>query len=206
MDKNIDWPNKNANPKAVAHAAVGNADKLKQSGKDVGLVDPPIQSLHPTSGGQGDVEEKPAKDFKIVTQPHLNFRHGPDYIEYDEPFADLQDDEAFFVPVPEGGTTDKLMFDLNKKVSGYIKQTSEIELDENGDEIFEVVVIKTKKRNDDGTIQLDGEGKPIVGANQTTRPKYINACNFIVKAVVKGDEIADGEEADSDGALVIRVM
>ena len=110
-----------------------------------------------------------------------------------------------FIPVEKGGTTDKLMASIQKMAHQFREAGATSETDENGDQVRESVVIETKKRTDDGLIQLDGAGKPIVGANQTNRYKMIYSSNFTVKPIVKGDEMGNGK-ADSDGVLVVRVF
>lgn len=94
----------------------------------------------------------------------------------------------------------------SKQVDQYRKQNSEVERDENGDDIMIDLAINQKKRNEDGTVQLDG-GVPRLGIKSGFTPKLIGP-NFVVKTVIKGDKLAvgdDGQEADKDGALVIRM-
>lgn len=92
---------------------------------------------------------------------------------------------------------------MHKQVDQFRKQNSEVEKDEDGDDVMEDVAINKKKRNDDGTIQLDGD-TPRLGIKSGFRPRLIGP-TFIVKAVVKGDELAENNEADGDGVLVIRM-
>lgn len=109
-----------------------------------------------------------------------------------------------FIPVPKSRTTDQLMLEMYKSVDQYRKQNSEVERDENGDDIMEDVAINTKKRNSDGTVQLD-DGIPRLGISSGFRPKLLGP-NFVVKAVVKGDSLADGgDKANADGVLVVRM-
>lgn len=206
--------NRNNNPRVAQHQALDDPDTRKQSGKDIGLVDAPLVSINPTSGNQkltGD--GKQPKDYKIFDHANqrLNNPAASTYVsEFRYPFDKLEIDQGFFVPVTEGTTTDKLMDQVHDQINIYREQTAECEKDKEGNDVWESVVIQTKKRTDDGVIQLDSFNKPIVGANQTNRPKLIYAANFIARPVVKGDNMLDegkGEEiADSDGVLVIRVL
>lgn len=95
------------------------------------------------------------------------------------------------------------MSNLYKQVDQFRKQNSEVERDEDGDDVMEDVAINKKKRNEDGTVQLDGD-VPRMGIKSGFRPKLVGP-NFVVKAVVKGDKIAEDDEADRDGALIIRL-
>lgn len=215
------WPNANpgtkpaatpptpphANPDAVDHAQIGAVDK-KEGGKDMGLVHAPIVSMHPTSEQQGDANAK-VGEHRMIANANFKLNHYlPEigHVDFSYPFQDLEINQGMFIPVEKNGTTDALMSKLHKQVYQYRKQNSEIERDENGDDIMEDVAINVKKRNEDGTVQLDGD-KPRLDIKAGFRPKLVGP-NFVVKAVVKGDSITmdkDGEKADSDGALVIRL-
>lgn len=190
------------NPNAVNHAQIGS-DTKQEGGKDMGLVKPPIVSLHPTSQKQGEADAKIGK-HKIID--NANFKLGVDtsgHVDFNYPFSSLVVSQGMFIPVEENSTTDKLMLKLYKQVDQYRKQASEVERDEDGDDVMEDVAINKKKRNDDGTVQLDGD-TPRLGIKSGFRPKLIGP-TFAVKAVVKGDELAKNNKADSDGALIIRM-
>lgn len=202
------------NPDAVEHAMIAEGGSKKQEGgRDEGLVNPPTVSMHPTSQPQGEavaeigehrmIDEVNFGMFKtsvaVATQMDLNY-----------PFEEMDIGQGMFVPVEQGSTTDKLMAKLYKQVDQFRKQYSEQEVDENGDTVMEDVAINIKLRNEDGTVKLDGD-TPRLSIKSGFRPKLIGP-NFAVKAVVKGDKIGwagDGEddydEADADGALVIRL-
>jgi hypothetical protein len=188
------------NPDAVNNALLKSADE-PEGGKEMGLVKAPTVSLNPTSAKQVD-----AKKIKPVFIDAANFKlnhYLPEagHVAFDYPFTDLKVGQGFFMAVET--TTDALVSKLYKQVDQYRKQNSEVERDENGDDVMEDVAINQKKRNEDGTVQLDG-GVPRLGIKSGFRPKLIGP-NFVVKAVVKGDTIAEGKEAESDGVLVIRM-
>lgn len=191
-----------ANPDAVEHAAIGEVEK-QQGGKDMGLVHAPIVSMHPTSQQQGEAEPN---NYRIIEAANVRLNHYLStnaHITIAYPFEDLSIGNGMFVPVEENSTTDKLMAKLYKQVDQFRKQNSEVERDEDGDDIMEDVAINKKKRNEDGTVQLDGD-TPRLGVKSGFRPKLVGP-NFVVKAVVKGDDLGDNDKADSDGALVIRL-
>lgn len=193
--------NKPTNTNRVEHQAISEAKPFSESGKDIGLVNSPIVSLHPTSGSKGDQH----KDFEVFDNANRHLNHtGPKY-DFAYPFLDMNIGQGFFVPVEPNSNIDKLMAHLHRAVEAFHKQTSVEEKDENGDDVMESVTVLPKKRTQDGVIQLDGAGKPIVGANHTNRPKLIHMAQFVIKSAVKDDELAEGRKADSDGALVIRV-
>ena len=221
MQPQTDWPNANGdvgkpmhpdpnafkephgNPEAVEHQAIEEGGKnAKAGGKDMGLVDPPIVSLNPTSATPAN--EADDEHFEVIDAANLNL--GVDtsqHIDFKYPFADLETLQGFFVPVKPGNTTDKLMMAVHKQITQYVKQVSVPEKDEDGDDVLEDVAINKKKRNDDGTVQLDGD-TPRLGIKSGFRPKLIGP-TFTAKAVVKGDQLSENNEADSDGVLVIRM-
>lgn len=193
-----------ANPNAMEHAAVEPVTK-QQGGKDMGLIHAPVVSMHPTSEPQGEQKAK-IGEHRIIENANFKINHYlPEigHVEFNYPFADLQLNQGMFIPIEENSTTDALMSKLYKQVDQYRKQNSEVERDEDGDDVMEDVAINKKKRNDDGTVQLDGD-KPRLGIKSGFRPKLIGP-NFIVKAVVKGDEIGENDKAEHDGVLVIRL-
>lgn len=194
------------NPNAVAHQSLQQQDQFKESGKDIGLVNSPITSINPTSGTQLQDNGPEGDDIEIIDEPN-RYLNADDKKQqnFKYPFDKVDIGQGFFVPVEKGNTTDALMGTLHRDIAMFREATGECEKDINGDDVWESVVIQTKKRKDN-VIQLDGAGKPIVGANQTNRPKLIYSANFIARAVVKGDEISDGQEAETDGVLVIRVV
>lgn len=192
-----------ANPNAVEHAAIKPVDQ-QEGGKDMGLTHAPTVSLHPTSEQQG--QKAKIGEYRIIDNANFKLNHYlPEigHVEFNYPFEDLELNQGMFIPVEQNSTTDALMSKLHKQVNQYCKQNSEIERDEDGDDIMEDVAINKKKRNEDGTVQLDGD-IPRMGIKSGFRPKLIGP-NFIVKAVVKGDEIGDNDKAEHDGALVIRL-
>lgn len=204
-------PNPNAfqpdNSNAVDHAQVGNKNEFEGSGKDMGIRGAPIKSMHRTSQPQGAVAEETAKpDFKIIDNANIKLNHfipAHGHYNFAYPFNDLEVGQGMFIPIPKNGTTDKLVAHMHKQIDQFRKQNSEVEKDENGDDVMEDVAINVKKRNDDGTIQLDGN-EPRLGIKSGFRPKLIGP-SFTVKAVAKGDELSENNEADGDGVLVIRL-
>ena len=194
--------NSHNNPDAVASALLKPADSNNEGGKEMGLVKPPITSLHPTSEDQ--TKSKEASEPVMISKANVQLNHylpEAGHVEFGYPFADLEIGDGFFIETET--TTDALMAKLYKQVDQYRKQNSEIERDENGDDCMIDMAINQKKRNEDGTVQLDG-GVPRLGIKSGFTPKLIGP-NFVVKAVVKGDKLAEGNEAESDGALVIRM-
>lgn len=192
---------KSLGSKRVEHQAIADQNTFKNSGKDIGLVHAPIVSLNPSS----DNKKVEPKSFDVFDSPNRYLNHtGPRY-DFAYPFIDMNIGQGFFVPVQPNSNIDNLIAHLHRAIDAFHKQTSVEEKDENGDDILETVTVLPKKRTPDGIIELDGFGKPIVGANHTNRPKLIHMAQFVIKSAVKDDEIAEGRKADSDGALVIRV-
>ncbi len=193
------------NPNAVDHAVLHPNEDRREGGKDMGLVKPPIVSMHPTSAKQGEADAK-IGDHTIIDKANFKLNHylpEAGHYQFAYPFEDLVPGQGMFIPVEENKTTDNLMNKLYHQIDQYRKQASEVERDENGDDVMEDVAINQKKRNEDGTVQLDGS-VPRLGIKSGFRPKLIGP-TFVVKAVVKGDTLAENNEADGDGALVIRM-
>lgn len=204
--KSIEKTNPNTNKEL--HPAIESSDDKKESGKDIGIRGAPVISINPTSGSaKGDNEKR--EEVRVFDNANRFINHVGVVHDFFYPFDKMENGQAFFVPVEKNSSTDKLVAHLHDQIFKFLQQVSECEKDEKGDDVWESVVIQTKKRTTDGYIQLDGFNKPIVGANQTNRPKLIHAANFIVKPVVKGDSLTmdeDGTKAETDGALVICVM
>lgn len=192
------------NPDAVEHAQLNPTADRKEGGKEMGLVHPPIVSMHPISANEADTE---IDEHRIIENANFKLNHympQQGHVQFNYPFEDLEVGQGMFIPVEKGKTTDALMNKLHSQVDHFRKQQSEIERDENGDDVMEDVAINVKKRNDDGTVQLDG-GVPRLSIKSGFRPKLIGP-NFVVKSIVKGDKIdGDENEAEGDGALVIRM-
>jgi len=194
--------NPHNNKDAVNNALLKPADSNNEGGKEMGLAHAPITSLHPTS--EDYTTKADAPKLKMISNPNVQLNHylpEAGHVEFEYPFEDLGIGDGFFIEAET--TTDALMSKLYKQVDQYRKQNSEIERDENGDDIMQDIAINQKKRNEDGTIQLDG-GVPRLGIKSGFVPKLIGP-NFVVKAVVKGDKIGTNGEAGADGALVIRM-
>jgi len=181
------------------HPTVIDDDTLKASGRQVNAVNESIKSVHPSTNSKSD------EDFKMIDNAIVTPDLDEDSFKY--PFFDMEIGQGIFIPVETNSTIDKLMKDLHQQIEMFRRQTADIEKDENGDNISEIIIIHEKKRNPDGTIQLNDANKPNEGANQTIRPKYIYAYNFTVRSVIKDDELVeDGQKAESDGALLVRVL
>lgn len=193
------------NPNKVDHAQLHPNENRNEGGKEMGLVKPPITSLHPTSSSQTEDDEP---EFRMIDNANFkiqHYMHSAAHTEFRYPLEDMEPGQGMFIPLAKGKTTDSLMSEMHRIVDAYRKQNSEVEKDENGDDVMEDVAINVKKRNDDGTVQLDG-GVPRLTVRSGFRPKLIGP-SFTVKAVVKGDKLAndDSEEADTDGVLIVRM-
>lgn len=198
---------KHPNPDAVDHAMIGEAGGGKQAGgRDESQVAAPTVSLYPTSQPQGDAKAE-IGEHRIIDKAslRLNSTTVPDqaWLDLNYPFEEMDVGQGMFIPVEQNSTTDALMSKIYKQVDQYRKQNSEVEHDEEGDDVMEDVAINKKLRNEDGTVKLDGD-KPRLGIKSGFRPKLIGP-NFAVKAVVKGDKLSENDEADADGVLVIRL-
>ncbi len=129
----------------------------------------------------------------------------PEDTDFAYPFVDMDVDQGFFVPNESGQTTLQNAKRLSAHVAAANKLFQVVELNEDGDEVWEDVYVRTTKRNPDGSVQLDGAGKPIIGHDPVSRPNVIYSRRFIARPITKGDAFAD-KTADVDGVLVVRVV
>lgn len=158
---------------------------------------------HVDFGSETDeaVAPVPPKEFKIVDD--ANYLLKSDVI-YAYPFNELAVGQGLFIPVEPNNTLEKLAVAIHRQVDQFRHENSQIERNEDGDEVFENVTIRGKVRHRDGTVKLDPDGNPKLTANSTIRPKLIGP-SFAVKAVRKDDEISKDAKSEADGVLVIRL-
>lgn len=177
----------------------------KTTGRETMYIGAPEVSMNPTSspitGGNSWQDSKRITVNDAVPPPNAN-ENIFDVREH--PLLGLKRDQGMFIPNSPGKTTDDLMHTLNKEIYSLRSYGAQVEKDQNGDDIREMIIIDEKKRNDDGTYQLTG-GEPVVGALQQARPKLIHNCAFTVHAVTKDFDMGGGKVAPEDGVLVIRV-
>ena len=178
----------------------------RDSGKDKSLVSPPIVSMHKTSHDKSDDVQSEKKIEVIDVSEDLFDTEVKSVKDGYYPFAALKIGQGFFIPVKEGQTVDKLVHNMHRAACG-ARDDYAIEVkNEEGERILDSVAIETLKRNEDGTFQLEPDGKPTVGANATHIPRCIYPRDFLVKAVVKNDEIGKNSKASSDGVVIVRVV
>jgi hypothetical protein len=194
---------------AVKNQAIADPEPYRDSGKDVHQVKPPIVSVNPTSEKQGDQTkdnwQNNKDNFVKVSKPDLSLVQSYEGAKSKYPFADLKAGEGLFIPVEQNSTSDKLLAVVNQAIYQTRQQSAVPLLNEKGDEILEQVSVLTKKRNDDGTMQLESDGRPITGANFEQHKKVVYAQNLAAKVVTKDSDMGEGNKAPSDGVLVIRV-
>lgn len=203
-----------AKQKEPVRQAIAESKPFSDSGKRTDLVDPPIISMNPVSVEKAEETNKtsqPKKDEKYLKVSKANKiapgeNPNKKYSETGYAFDDLEVDEGVFIPTEVGKTTDKLVESMHKAIYRQRYLHSEVERDEDGDEILEMLCIKTRKRNEDGTIQLHPDLTPIEGANFVQRSKLVSARNYMLRAVTKDWDLGDGKKAPSDGVFIIRII
>jgi hypothetical protein len=141
----------------------------------------------------------PKKEFKVIDK--VDYRLTK--VEFAYPFYDLAVGQGFFVPLEYPNTMDTLVYSVHRQVMQYKLANSEVELNEDGDEVLENVTVLTKARNPDGSFKLGPDGQPKIGGGSVTRHKLIGP-SFMVKAVRKGDRIVAGtpEEIDTENKAI----
>jgi len=196
------------NPDAVEHAMIKGAGPAHaEGGRDEGQIAAPTVSLYPTSQPQGDAKAETG-EHRIIDRASLKLNSttigAAAWVDLNYPFEEMEVGQGMFIPVEQNSTTDKLMAKVHKQVHQFREQNSEVAKDEMGDDILESIAVNQKMRNEDGTVKLDGDKPRLTIGKSGLFPKLLGP-TFAVKAVVKGDEIGEGEEAEADGALVIRL-
>lgn len=190
---------------SVPHQALSDPEPFAGSGKSAYQANPPLVSVNPTGEKQGEVNKfGEERDYKIIDKPNMQLTHGQEGGGGRWPFGDLEPGQGMFIATEKGSTTDKLMQNLYRAVADARAEFAEVERNRDGDEILDMVVVKRRLKNDDGSFQLGAHDIPLFGANQEQMPRLVYTSHYSVKAVVKGDDIGEGEKAEHDGAIVIR--
>lgn len=197
LDPNKNQPQISPDDTKAKHTVVIDNDTLSHSGKNVDLVNPPIVTVHESSG-------KKAKTWTDNTKSINNIND----ILLGEWFGDLVIDTrkvevgaGMFIPIEQNQTIDQLMYKVEAQVYRMNEYYSVPAHNAEGEEILDQVSIKEFKRNDDKTIQLTGNDVPITGASFTHLLRRIQIRQYVAKAVMKDDK-----NFDSDGVLIARVF
>jgi hypothetical protein len=147
-----------------------------------------------------EAHEEEKKEFDIIDNAHYQLsKNNTNY-----PFDKLEIGQGFFVPLENDSTMDKLMTATNKQANIYRTENSEVEKNDEGDDVLENFTVNARKRKPDGSFELDGDGQPKLTVSSGLRPKLIGPM-FMVKAVHKDDEISENNKSEVDGVLVIRL-
>jgi hypothetical protein len=97
---------KDKNPNKVDHGLLHPNEDKKEGGKEMGLVKPPITSLHPTSASQSEDEEP---EFRMIDNANFkvnHYLHESGHAKFKYPFEDMEAGQGMFIPVGKGKTTD----------------------------------------------------------------------------------------------------
>lgn len=186
-------PMAKGNPEAV-HPVVMEDDKIKASGRHAGgLPNEPLVTVNPTS--------KPVARRKQI-EPQLIHDVTDELIEDGTggPYDDLDVGSGLLIAVEPNQTIDQCVLKAHKQVFDLNKRWSVYERNDHGERILDNIMVEELRRNDDKSIQLDADSKPIVGANQTYTPRRIQIRQYAVKPVTANDKF------ENDGALIIRVF
>lgn len=140
------------------------------------------------------------KDYKIIQKAKMV---SSDTVSR-WPFSDLEVGQGMLIYTEKGSTTDKLMENLYRAVADARLEYSEVERDRDGNEVLDMVIVKRRKTNADGSIQLGVNDQPMFDANQEQKPRLVYSSHFSIKPVIKGADVGDNFKAERDGALVIR--
>lgn len=147
-----------------------------------------------------EVVEPPKKEFKTIDKAHYQLAKNDSIY----PFDKTEIGQGFFVPLEDNTTMDQLVLATNNAATLYRSQNSEVEKNSDGDEVWEDVTVKGKKRKPDGTYELDGDGVPKLTVSSGLRPRLIGPM-FMVKPVYKDDELSENNKSEADGVIIIRL-
>jgi hypothetical protein len=117
----------------------------------------------------------------------------------------LEVGQGFFIPLEAPNTMDTLVFSIHRQIMQYKLANSEVELNEDGDEVLENVTIRSRLRNTDGSFKLGPDGLPKISVASVLRNKLIGP-SFMARAVLKGDRIVEGtqEEIDAENKAIAK--
>lgn len=191
-------PTPNADDGKGLHPAIdeGGNDRVKASGRHVGgLPNEPLVSVHPTSG-------KPKKQAKLETKVMHDIGDSLIDTKYSGQYdtSELEEGSGLFIPMAYGQTIDQVMLKVDAEVHRLNEYYSVFVRNDEGERILDVIMVEEIKRNEDKSIQLNADGKPVVGANQKFTPRRIQLRQYAAKSVMTGDKF------DEDGALIVRVF
>ncbi len=179
------------------HPIVASDDRLKASGKHVGgLPNQPIVTLNPTSR---PVDSQGKRDYEVIDDAIDVLSEGS-LAGIHTDFEDIEIGSGILIPVEPGKTIDQTVLEAQKKVHQLNLHYSIPEVNDEGEELMDSVIVKEFKRNEDKTIQLGADNKPITGANAGYITRRIQLRQYAVKNVTRGDKISE------DGALIVRVF
>lgn len=181
------------------HPVVATDDRLKASGQHVGgLPNQPIVTLHPTSK---NVDTGSKTEYETISnvEDHVLDDSSFDAEKYQQ-FTDMDVGSGLLIPVEPNKTIDQTILEAQKQVHYLNEYYSVPEVNEEGEEVSDQVIVHEYKRNENKTVQLDGDSKPMTGANHQIRKRRIQLRQYAVKAVTENENIS------SDGALIIRVF
>ncbi len=114
--------------------------------------------------------------------------------------SELEPESGLYIPIKYGQTTDQLMLDVDKEVHRLNEYWSVFVRNDEGERILDVIMVEELQRNDDKSLKLDNDGKPIVSASQKFTPRRIQLRQYAAKSVTANDKF------DEDGALIVRVF
>lgn len=196
-DRNHSNPvNPNADDGKGLHPAIGEDDKVKASGRHVGgLPNEPLVSVHPTSRPAKKQQKLETKVMHDIGDELVTDKYNGGY-----DVSELEDGSGLFIPMMYGQTIDQLMLKVDAEVHKLNEYWSVFVRNDEGKRILDVIMVEEIKRNDDKSIQLNADGKPLVGANQTFTPRRIQLRQYAAKNVTAGEKFSE------DGALIVRVF
>lgn len=188
---------KDTREKKDLHPVVATDDRLRHSGKHVGgLPNEPVVTLNPTSknvvGQQNDYETKQITDvqsYLLSSEP------------FDSDYDNMEVGDGLLISIYAGKTIDQVIYEAQKKVSRLNELYSVPYLNAEGEEVSDQVIVHEFKRNDDQTVQLDANSRPITNASHQILKKRIQIRQYVAKSAIKDDK-----KISSDGALIVRVF
>jgi hypothetical protein len=205
LNPTSDFTQSATDPYATKHTPRTDAFE-KDAWNDDERKHPADQELNPDElaekNRQGAIERRKEQQAKFKIIDNARYELVEDTFLY--PFAALAVGQGFHIPLEAGNTMDKLTYATHRQVNDFCFRNSEVELNEDGDEVLENITIRARVRNRDGSFVLDGNGLPKLTASSVSRPRLIGP-RFTVVSVYRDNEIAENVKAEADGVLVIRL-
>lgn len=155
-----------------------------------------VQAVPKRTAKKWDVEPKVIHDISDLLLKD-------DFVSPYPQAEDLEIGSGLFIITEPNQTIDELMDKVNSEVLRLNEYWSVPAHNDRGEEILDQVTIKEYKRNEDDTIKVTADNRPIEGAMFSHILRRVQIRQYVAKTVTAD---VDNDQIDDDGALIVRVF